>query len=160
MLETQSADEVPLPEFAFSKHSAETIERLKTEIGGNVAASFCNRVCGKKRQAKEEELGALSLQELLQPKKKKRSAKAKAQPKAATSPDVPQESSDSIKADVQQTGGVARKRWWIDDLLACLIHAAGLLPSVFKFGFDLMEWMGRKFPSPICNTAIEKRIIL
>ena len=109
MLETQSADEVPLPEFAFSKHSAETIERLKTEIGGNVAASFCNRVCGKKRQAKEEELGALSLQELLQPKKKKRSAKAKAQPKAATSPDVPQESSDSIKADVQQTGGVARK---------------------------------------------------
>ena len=137
MLECHNADEVVLPEFGFAKHQPAVIERLKVEIGGSGnVANFCNKVCKTRKSKdkdKESELAAMSLTDLLQPKKKKRvgGAKAKAAPKAAASSEAA-EGAATIQADVAQAGGTSRKRWWIDDLLACLVHAAGDLSTSYS----------------------------
>ena len=116
------------------------INRLLTEIAG---ARFVDKLAGggnKRPTTRDASDGsALDVNELLQPKKKARKASApkrRAAPKgaAASAARVPTESKDDIEADVEMSvNGQAsddatahsRARWWVDDLLSCLVHAAG-----------------------------------
>ena len=124
---------IPIPEFIFTKHMAKEIDRLRTEVAG---ATFGfkiskSRASRDSKAENEDEMSALSLQELLQPKKKRKTMakKAAAKPKAkATTMEA--EDVEEIFADVEVGNSGSRKRWWIDDVLSALIHAAGLLPWV------------------------------
>lgn len=123
---------VPLPDFCFHKHMPAVIDRLRTEIDG---ATFTSKVLrGKKRKAAESEgeeaEKPVIAAEILAPKKRaKKAAKRKAAPKSASEN---QEQEDAVMADVAQEGGCSRKRWWIDDVLACLIFAAGAIVSALQ----------------------------
>ena len=115
--------EIQLPEFTASKNLIKEVERLRTEIGG---APFTAKMFrDKPKRSADADEAAVSLQDLLQPKKRARTAKRKAAPKPSSGPSKP-ETLDEVEADVvDKAFGSSRKRWWIDDLLGCLIHAAG-----------------------------------
>ena len=130
------------PSFMFSKHLPSVIERLKTEIHG---ASFVEKITKqinqklKQHQPKQEddqEEQKLDIGDVLQPKKKKARGKGKAKAKAAATPvaddmdDKPDEAPVQMKhADI----GSERTRWWVDDMLSSLIHAAGGTLTVIRF---------------------------
>ena len=125
--------DIAVPEFAFPKQASKEIERLRTEIGGAAFASKIFKPEKSKKSKADESVVALS--DLLQPPKKKQRAAPKAGKKAAAKAkpgdNSQQESTTDIMADVEQTTGVNRKRWWIDDVLAALIHAAGGLTMLY-----------------------------
>ena len=121
------SDELALPEWIFTKHMPSLIERLRTELGGATFAAKIFKTSSSAAVNKDTDNEVVDVTDLLVPKKKKRSnpkAKAKGKAKAATADDD-KENPDEVLADVQQSSGCSRKRWWIDDVLAALIHAAG-----------------------------------
>ena len=124
-----ATDDIPIPEWTMQKHVPAVIDRLRTEIGGATFASKIFKTSSKGDKSKEQAAeAAVDINDLLVPKKKKRvtgGAKGKAKAKARAGSHDDKENIESILADVQQTGGVARERWWIDDVLAALVHAAG-----------------------------------
>ena len=119
---------MPMPDWIFTKHMPAIIGRLKTEVGG---ASFVAKIfkpAASARAQASSDGAALDVNELLAPKKRKRAtSKPKAKGKAAKSraTDEDREDADQVLADVEEGSGFSRRRWWIDDLLSALIHAAG-----------------------------------
>ena len=123
-----------LPDFMFSKNLPDVIGRVLTEIAG---APFIKQASssakGKRSTAAAsatEGEGTLDVSDLLHPKKKtKRVAKRKAAPKASTQGDAAPASAAELEEDVTmndgQDGQSSRARWWIDDVLSCIAHAAG-----------------------------------
>ena len=123
-----------LPDFAFGKHMPDLITRVLTEISGapfvrQAAAASSNK--SKRASQMAQASSTVDVNDLLQPKKKARKvAKAKAKSKATNEADTPMAALDD---DVQMQaadaagdeGGSSRPRWWIDDVLGCLAHAAG-----------------------------------
>lgn len=121
----------PLPAFGFAKFHASVIERLKTEIAG---AKFVEKLGSKKRAAAQVSSAAsgpgradtedkFDVTDILQPKKKARKASTKAKAKAK-----PRGAGDAPEGDVEMAVAQEfgeRPRWWIDDVLCCMIHAAG-----------------------------------
>ncbi|CAE7444488.1 unnamed protein product [Symbiodinium sp. CCMP2592] len=120
--------DMPMPEWTFTKHMPAIIDRLKTEVGG---ASFVTKIfkpAASARAQANSDGATLDVNELLAPKKRKRAtSKPKAKGKAARNraTDDDREDADQVLADVEEGCGCSRKRWWIDDLLSALIHAAG-----------------------------------
>ena len=120
-------DELALPEWVFTRHMPSLIERLRTELGGATFAAKIFKTSSSAAVNKDTDNEVVDVTDLLVPKKKKRTnpkAKAKGKAKAAAQADD-EENPDEVLADVQQSSGCSRKRWWIDDVLAALIHAAG-----------------------------------
>ncbi|CAE7226843.1 unnamed protein product [Symbiodinium sp. CCMP2592] len=138
----------------FSKHMPDVFARVVTEIAG---APFVNRLAAaaaKKRAASGEADGtggatssAVDVNDLLTPeaKKKQRRATAKAKTRAAaaaTSAMEAQQEAGTLQDDVamvmsvddgeQDTDVPSRKRWWIDDVFACMVHAAGGMPELLN----------------------------
>ncbi|CAJ1353145.1 unnamed protein product [Effrenium voratum] len=119
--------EISLPEFTATKSLSKEVERIRVEIGGG--APFMAKVV-KDKKGKQHAKGGdaeetMNLHDLLQPKKKARAA-----PKRPAVSHTQLESIETMEAEVEQNSGTGagsthRKRWWVDDLLACLIHAAG-----------------------------------
>ena len=107
------------------------MNRLLTEIKG---APFVEKMAGGSKASKkktagagEEEATAVDVNELLQPKKKRKMPKRKAAPKSTAGP---QESAADVQeevvlGDADDSAAPTRPRWWVDDLLGCLEHAAG-----------------------------------
>ena len=117
-----------MPEFTASKSMVKEVERVRVEIGGG--APFTSKILKEKKSRQARDGETVKLEELLQPLKKARTQpKRKAAPKskASAKPSVEKECLEDIEADVGQGEGTTRARWWIDDLLACLVHAAGAL---------------------------------
>ena len=127
--ESADPDELALPEWIFTKHLPGVIERMRTEIGGGTfAAKIFKPSSSASASNKAPDAEVMDVTELLVPKKKKKAtpkSKAKGKAKAVGTQGDDQENVDGVLADVQQSGGCTRKRWWIDDVLAALIHAAG-----------------------------------
>ena len=136
-----STDVRKLPEFAFAKHMPDVMNRILTEIAG---APFLKQASGagkSKRAApataagsSEATTGAVDINDLLQPKKKAKraaGAKRKAGKSGAQQEDASNVAIDDLQQDVAMQGengdeGIAtRPRWWVDDVLGCLAHAAG-----------------------------------
>ncbi|CAE7405505.1 unnamed protein product, partial [Symbiodinium necroappetens] len=119
--------DMPMPEWTLTKHVPGIVDRLRTEIGG---ASFAGKLFKPPASARAQASSdgtALDVSELLAPKKRKRAtskpkAKGKAAKNRATDEDA--EDVDQLLADVDEGSGCTRRRWWIDDLLSALIHAA------------------------------------
>ena len=118
-----------LPPFSFGKSQPQIIERIKTEIAG---AQFVDKIAPpKKRVTEEDDAKGMDIQDLLQPKKKAKKAagkaKAKASAKAAACPgeDAEDEQGKARAAAIVSEFGSERARWWIDDVIFCLSHAAG-----------------------------------
>ena len=122
-----------LPDFLFSRHLPDVLNRVLTEIAG---APFVLRANKRKSAPSTAEPGTddvVDINDLLSaPKKKARrtggaKSKAKAKPKASSeasavdTTDVVMAGGDTSEA----TEGSSRARWWIDDVIACLAHAAG-----------------------------------
>ena len=124
---------MPMPEWTFTKHVPGIVDRLRTEIGG---ASFAGKLFKPPASARAQASSdgtTLDVSELLAPKKRKRAtskpkAKGKAAKNRATDEDA--EDVDQLLADVDEGSGCTRRRWWIDDLLSALIHAAGSRATV------------------------------
>ena len=135
----------PLPDFAFGKHIPETINRVVTEIAG---APFVSRLAAAASAAKrkhqqqacadaqgESQAQAVDINTLLtvQPKKRARRAAPKskraATPKTTAAPDADDvELVQDIVMGFDAAAGddsTSRARWWVDDVFACLAHAAG-----------------------------------
>ena len=109
------------------KHVPDILNRLLTEIKG---APFVNKLSGTGKPNKKTSQGsdqpsgsgAVDVSELLHPKKKARkAAKAKAKSKIGVTDGVAAEEVD-LEVFVE---GATRPRWWVDDLIGCLQHAAG-----------------------------------
>ena len=122
----QSLTARALPPFSFGKHSPQIIERIKTEATG---AQFIDKIGPPKKRTSDDDANSkgMDIQELLQPKKKaKKKAKAKSQPKAAACPgDDMEDEQGKARATVVTEFGSERDRWWIDDVIFSLSHAAG-----------------------------------
>ena len=132
--------EILLPEFTAQKNLIKEVERLRTEIGG---APFAAKMFKEKpKRSADADETAVSLQDLLQPKKKARTAKRKAAPKQSSGASKP-ETLDEVEADVvDKAFGSSRKRWWIDDLLGSLIHAAGASGMEWKLNCEI-QWVDK-----------------
>ena len=118
--------ELVLPEFTSQKNLAKEVERLRTEVAGAPFTLKLFREKPDKRKSDGDDCVALG--DLLQPKKKARAAKRKAvpKPKAAVGASSATETKEELEQDVvDHIYGSSRQRWWVDDLLSCLIHAAG-----------------------------------
>ena len=125
-LSSDSADDVVLPEWIFSKYAPALIERLKTEIGG---ASFAVKIF-KPTDKAPQDAATVDVNDLLAPAKKRKRTAPKAKGKAAarsrqTDTGDSKENAETVLADVAEGSGCSRKRWWLDDVLAAMIHAAG-----------------------------------
>lgn len=119
---------IPMPEFIFVKHMPKEIDRLRTEVNGASFGFKVNKTKGAKKCSNADDDGGndtINVQDLLQPKKKRKTTAKKA-PKAKAKSQAEPEEAQQIFADVDVGGSGTRKRWWIDDVLSCLIHAAGL----------------------------------
>ena len=99
----------------FQKLNTTIIERLKAPVAG---AAFVNKVT---------KTGSDPSKSKGQPKAKA-SRKAKAKPKAAAAgsgkPSEPVEDREDLEGEVKMTMADSRPRWWLDDLLGCLLHAS------------------------------------
>ena len=104
-----------LPDSAsiFGKNNPAIFERLKTPVAG---AAWVNKVMkgqgdsGPKSKARPKAKGK---------------AKAKAKAKAAAISGVnPEEDREDVEGDVKMSMADSRPRWWLDDLLGCLLRAA------------------------------------
>ena len=118
--------EIQVPEFTAQRSLGKEVDRIRTEIGG---APFMTKIFKEKsKKAQTEDEAVVSLADLLHPKKKARTVpkrKAAAKSVAGSSQGI-RENVDDVQADiVDHTYGSSRRRWWLDDLLACLLHAAG-----------------------------------
>ena len=125
--------------FAFGKHLPDIFNRLVLEVAGAQFVMKLVKSSGKRAAASSVE-GAegdvVDVVSLLQPKKKAKRANPK---KKATGTGTStgggssgqggeQEGAEQLTREVEMaTGGVegSRARWWIDDVFACLAHAAG-----------------------------------
>lgn len=117
-----------MPEFMFVKHMPKEIDRLRTEVNGASFGFKVNKAKGTKNSSNADDEGneTINVHDLLQPAKKKRKTAAKKAPKAKAKSQAEPEEAQQIFADVDVGMSGTRKRWWIDDVLSCLIHAAGL----------------------------------
>ena len=101
----------------FQKQNTTIIERLKAPVAG---AAFVNKVT-------KTGSGSDPSKSKGQPKAKA-ARKAKAKPKAAAAgsgkPSEAVEDRDDIEGDVKMNMADSRPRWWLDDLLGCLLHAS------------------------------------
>ena len=113
------------------KHMPDILNRLLTEIKG---APFVTKVSGSGKASKKAQgndrtsgAGAVDISDLLHPKKKARKASAKSKAKAAAKKEdtAPEAEVDVEVAIDGPDGGATRARWWVDDLIGCLQHAAG-----------------------------------
>ena len=116
----------------------ELINRIVTAVAG---APFVDRVTASKAtkqtgtDAEKTPATAIDVNELLQPKKRARKTTTAPKRKAAakSKAQIETENAMQLREDVVMTdghnssGGVSRPRWWVDDLLCCLAHAAGSL---------------------------------
>ena len=132
-----------LPTWGFAKSSPGVIERLKTEIAG---AKFVEKLFtattrkgtttstdqNSDGNGASENLSKLDISDILQPKKKAKKTgagvKAKAKAKGRAGPAGPEAEYDDVAgadAAVPLEHGAERPRWWVDDMLLSLVHAAG-----------------------------------
>ena len=120
-------DDIVMPQWMFTKHLPAVVDRLKTEIGGAPFVAKIFQATADRSNAKSTDSAVVDVNDLLVPKKKKQRAtsKAKSKAKAKAAAANTDEIEDDITADVPQAGGAARKRWWVDDVLSAMIHAAG-----------------------------------
>ena len=125
-----TSDGKPSQDF-IHKHMPDILNRLLTEIKG---APFVTKVSGSGKASKKAQgndktsgAGAVDISDLLHPKKKARKASAKSKAKAAAKKDdtAPEAEVDVEVAIDGPDGGATRARWWVDDLIGCLQHAAG-----------------------------------
>ena len=131
-------EDLPISEWIFAKHAPALIDRLKTEVGGATFAAKIFKTTAKRGKAEEADdmsaAMAIDVNELLNPKKRKRAAgkaKAKSAAKAKSqakkkSAGAEDENPDDVLADIDDGSGCSRKRWWVDDVLCAVIHAAGI----------------------------------
>ena len=113
---------------------------MLTEVAG---APFLKQAAGGakgKRSAKQGDgdssaITSVDVNELLQPAKKKarRAPKGKAKPSKVADAG-PEANAQSLAEDIimmqadddaDEEGASTRARWWIDDMIACMVHAAG-----------------------------------
>ena len=112
---------------------------MLTEVAG---APFLKHAAGGakgKRSAKQGDgdssaITSVDVNELLQPAKKKarRAPKGKAKPSKVADAG-PEANAQSLAEDIMmqadddadEEGASTRARWWIDDMIACMVHAAG-----------------------------------
>ena len=147
-----SSEQRQLPEFMFGKHLPDVVNRVLTEVAGAPFLKQAVAASSKGKRAASTAAGnqagqdgqaavvpAVDINELLQPKKKARKGpKRKAAPASAAqggdTPNTDPATLESLQEDVcmapagnvGEGGEVAtRARWWIDDMLGCLAHAAG-----------------------------------
>ena len=137
MIRGQSSDDedIPIPDWIFTKHMPHIIGRMRTEVGGGTFAAKIFKTSTRQTRDDVASAPAIDVTELLAPKKKKRAAskgkvKAKATPRKSGADDDAKEDPDSILADIEEGSGCSRKRWRIDDVLSALIHAAGLFDCI------------------------------
>ena len=125
--------------FLFVKHMPQIIDRLRTDVAGAV---FVEKLAQARMKALQQAAASNAMDDhadnqakiqdindLLHPKKRakksqqpkrKAAAKKSAQAPAATAAE------DELEADINVDGlGTTRNRWWIDDVLLGLAHAAG-----------------------------------
>lgn len=88
-------------------------ERLKAPVAG---APWVNKVF---RSGDTKKTSVASNPSAKPKAKGKAKAKAKSASKAANSEDV-----SNVVEDIQMDHADRRARWWLDDLIACLLHAA------------------------------------
>ena len=119
----------------YGKHQPDAIGRIMTEVHG---APFVQRVTGAGRSrgpASAAEGGAqpsaVDINELLVPAKKKRKAASKrraAAKSAAGNGAGANQTAEELQEDIalgEEDGAPTRPRCWVDDLIGCLVHAAG-----------------------------------
>ena len=123
-----------LPTFAFGKHLPLVIERIKTEIAG---ARFVEKISNKQQlkkkqnQTSQETDPKLDINDVLNPRKRRKggAAKAKAKARPTNTRDGGEEEGQAEIESTVTVGAadyaVERARWWIDDLLGCVVHSAG-----------------------------------
>ena len=133
-----------LPTWGFARVSQGIIERLKTEIAG---AKFVEKLFNPSNKNKgttttstADQSGdgtgdssgncKLDISDILQPKKKAKKAggakaKAKAKSRAANGPEPEYDDIAGADAAMSLEHGAERPRWWVDDMLLSLMHAAG-----------------------------------
>lgn len=127
-----------LPYFSFSKQQQSVIERVKVEVCAG--AKFVEKLFAKQQkqgqaQGQHGSDEKLDVSEILNPRKKQRKnsagpknkAQAKAKAKARASGDAADEEDADALASAVSLGdfGSERARWWIDDMLCSIVHAAG-----------------------------------
>ena len=106
-----------LPDSAsiFGKQNPGIFERLKTPVAG---AAWVNKVM--KGQGGSEPAAKSRAKA-----KAKNKAKGKAKAKAGAGPGVnPEEDREDVEGEVKMNMADSRPRWWLDDLLGCLLRAA------------------------------------
>ena len=140
-----------LPTWGFAKASQGVIERLKTEITG---AKFVEKLFASSNKrgttttttdengdGDSSSAGKLDISDILQPKKKakKTGSGVKGKAKAKSRANGPEPEYDDVTgadAAVPLEHGAERPRWWVDDMLLSLVHAAGGSLSCYSLDSD------------------------
>ena len=135
------ARHLPEPELLFSKHVPGIFERLKVPVSG---AQWVDKIFKKKtsKASKDKDddgntttgVGGPGDQDGAdgpQPQGKgkgrgrgKAKAKSKPKPKAKPEQSEPQEERNEVLADVKMDMADRRQKWWLDDLICCLVRAS------------------------------------
>ena len=126
LVETDEYRTLP-PPAAFAKHNPSLFEILKTPIAG---AAWVNKLFKKRKGATSAAGDVLPEADAgVQPDAKRKSkakgkAKAKAKSKAGLAGDDNIEDKDLVVQDMKMELADCRPKWWLDDLIGCLLHAA------------------------------------
>ena len=134
-----SSDPAHRHSFAFGKHLPDIFNRLVLEVVGAPFVVKLVKSSGKRAAASSvggSEGDVVDVASLLQPKKKAKRANPKKKLTGtgtstgggSSGQGGEQEGAEQLTREVEMaTGGVegSRARWWIDDVFACLAHAAG-----------------------------------
>ena len=133
------ARHLPDVEALFSKFQQAVFERLKVPV---VGAAWVDKVFRKKNtKSKENPAGPSGAQEATStPKSKaktkaKGKAKAKAKSSAAACVGDSVEQREDVLTDVKMDMADCRQKWWLDDLIGCLVRASGRCPDSASFVF-------------------------
>ena len=124
---------LPEVEILFSKHVPSMFERLKVPVSGAGWVEKIFKTNRREKKTKDDEgmlEGDASKTKAVASAKGKAKAKAKGKAKAkakaaASNGTGDQEDRDEVVADVQMDVAGRRQKWWLDDLIACLLRASG-----------------------------------
>ena len=143
---------LPEVEVLFAKHVPSMFERLKVPVSGAGWVEKIFKTKGREKKTKDDE--GMNEGDTSKTKssakakaKAKGKAKAKAKAKAAASNGIGDpEDRDEVVADVQMDVAGRRQKWWLDDLIACLLRASGgILAYNIICSFVLISYCALKF---------------